>query len=1019
MDEMESYDFDIDQVNEEDDEEISEDEAFNEEDEKKYGAFFESCDEIPRQRRRSSNLLNEDLPEGEDSEGDEEDEDEDEEDEEDEEDDEELSDTAVQDNGSEEEDANEDTAVSEAQRFKSGDDVMQKLLNLDCDDEMSGVDSELEGLDEDGSEEVDDVVDLEYLVSGVDAKNVKRRRGLPEVTEAYDESEFNLKGSHAMIDGQTNGGQKLDFGSLFSSLPTKGAYTELRSKIESLGMVPAPGAAKRKGVSTGPEAAPLPTRMADRLNREAAYEEAQKQVTKWAPLIKKNREADQLIFEGTEPALAHPTSGALVGKFKAITTLEEEVQSILQKAELAEKQQMQLEDMELNKLSKEDLTARRAELAKMRSLMFYQEQKQKKIAKIKSKTYRKLKRKTEGKEAAKLELLAELDPEYAKEAVLKLQAQRIKERMSLKHKNTGKWAKQMLSRNDRGAELRQDLMDQLNRSRDLTKKIAGIESGDEVSSGDDDKYDEGDDGDDEDGRGRALKVLGDLEGDLDTEESAEAHPQKGLMAMKFMQRGLEQQRRETKRKLEEARNQIETGDISEGDEGAMLLLDESDEEASRPKKKKAVQKVTATGTGRFAFGAVENDSEDDAEPKADEGKKWRPTGETGVRVSNPLTVGFKRQRQPLPQIFESVDFEAEEDVFEIKPGKLRGVEPKPAKALLEKGCEESPADLRDQGGEAQERSNAPRAAKGKAESKRASNAIKEPLLCGENPWLAGDSIPVKKSVKMDKNKGSAQDGLANKLTTAKRKRMRDDERQLDGGVELNLDAVKSLESKVNGYHAMQAGRNGKRQKEDVLSAAKNAPAREQKDKNANSELIKAVASRQDYSDEDSDPEAMVKNIVHKSDISSITQRQLMEIAFANDDVLAEFEDEKEKIVEGDAGKDVDVTLPGWGGWGGLDIKPKKNIVVRKAKPYEGIATFKRKDANLKHVIINEKRNKKNSKLLASEVPFGFGNREQYEQTIRLPLGKEWNSAHTHSKFIAPRVITKMGQTIAPPRLGTK
>jgi U3 small nucleolar RNA-associated protein 14 len=61
--------------------------------------------------------------------------------------------------------------------------------------------------------------------------------------------------------------------------------------------------------------------------------------------------------------------------------------------------------------------------------MFYKEQKQKKIAKIKSKTYRKVHKKDKSQAAGEnlsIEELAKLDPELAQEKVLKLQADRIK-----------------------------------------------------------------------------------------------------------------------------------------------------------------------------------------------------------------------------------------------------------------------------------------------------------------------------------------------------------------------------------------------------------------------------------------------------------------------------------------------------------------------------------------------------------------------------------------------------------------
>jgi U3 small nucleolar RNA-associated protein 14 len=53
-------------------------------------------------------------------------------------------------------------------------------------------------------------------------------------------------------------------------------------------------------------------------------------------------------------------------------------------------------------------------------------------------------------------------------------------------------------------------------------------------------------------------------------------------------------------------------------------------------------------------------------------------------------------------------------------------------------------------------------------------------------------------------------------------------------------------------------------------------------------------------------------------------------------------------------QDLDITLPGWGSWGGIGTndKPKKRI-IKKAAP-----SAPRKDSGLDHVIINTKKNRK-------------------------------------------------------------
>ncbi len=53
------------------------------------------------------------------------------------------------------------------------------------------------------------------------------------------------------------------------------------------------------------------------------------------------------------------------------------------------------------------------------------------------------------------------------------------------------------------------------------------------------------------------------------------------------------------------------------------------------------------------------------------------------------------------------------------------------------------------------------------------------------------------------------------------------------------------------------------------------------------------------------------------------QRMTIAQAFADDDVIAEFREEKRALEERDKPKDIDLSLPGWGEWTGGDSKPSK------------------------------------------------------------------------------------------------
>lgn len=97
---------------------------------------------------------------------------------------------------------------------------------------------------------------------------------------------------------------------------------------------------------------------------------------------------------------------------------------------------------------------------------------------------------------------------------------------------------------------------------------------------------------------------------------------------------------------------------------------------------------------------------------------------------------------------------------------------------------------------------------------------------------------------------------------------------------------------------------------------------------------------------------------YTGDDETHTQRMTIQEAFANDDVIEEFVKEKEDAIEASKPKDLDLSLPGWGDWGGPGIdetKRKKKFIVP-AKP-----AAPRKDTSLAHVIINEDRDKKFAK----------------------------------------------------------
>ncbi len=160
------------------------------------------------------------------------------------------------------------------------------------------------------------------------------------------------------------------------------------------------------------------------------------------------------------------------------------------------------------------------------------------------------------------------------------------------------------------------------------------------------------------------------------------------------------------------------------------------------------------------------------------------------------------------------------------------------------------------------------------------------------------------------------------------------------------------------------------------------------------------------SESDSDNAATLPFVLRNQD--------LVRKAFAGDEVVADFEREKRATVQDEGEKIIDNTLPGWGSWTGPGIgkKAEQRNRGKVLTKIPGIAAEKRQDAKLERVIINEKRVKKNGKYLASSLPHPFETRQQYERSLRLPVGPEWTTKETFQGMTKPRVLMKPG-VIAP------
>lgn len=167
-----------------------------------------------------------------------------------------------------------------------------------------------------------------------------------------------------------------------------------------------------------------------------------------------------------------------------------------------------------------------------------------------------------------------------------------------------------------------------------------------------------------------------------------------------------------------------------------------------------------------------------------------------------------------------------------------------------------------------------------------------------------------------------------------------------------------------------------------------------------------------YTHKNDDIETEIPKVEDTTNVDNLvlSNEALVQRAFAGDMVSTDFHAEKEDAIQDEGDKIIDNTLPGWGSWIGEGVskrelaRNKDRFVTKQA----GVKAANRKDAKLERAIISEKRIKKNAKYMASVLPHPFESRQQYERSLRLPIGPEWTTKETFQKATKPRVMVKRG-----------
>lgn len=676
---------------------------------------------------------------------------------------------------------------------------------------------------------------------------------------------------------------------------------------------------------------PLEKPQAERIKRATGYEATKKKVGRWDPVVARSRTVDFVTFPIKHVTTKLEPTGDFLTKFKLKSDLEKELEEVDPTPMVEEEE----EEEPVFPMSYEEMVEHRQHLAKMRAQQSYKAAKAKRQSKIKSKKYHRVLKKEKLKQELKeFEELQKKDPEEALKKLEAIEKARALERHTLRHKSTGKWAKNKLIRAKYDKEVRQQLADQLAIGRGITKKVQDIQSTD-------------DEADDEATPNISLAQDPMNPWMMQRSDKSNVNAEFDFGYKKFVQNKMNKQK-------------VDSDSDSNNDN-----MDDNDSSNELGVLKERISNLSQ--------GHLDEESSDDNVEEVQAATKPEMVSEvnkTKIKVepkqiskeinSNTGKTLPKKQKRAQPKSKTTKPVATSN--WEVET--VHESESKPSEDIL------SAFD------------NHETSVAQKVEKK-----LKEMRRNIER--LENASRVSKKGSKQPSNENETDNLEYLKLKSKKVKAVIDEE--------LIETSSKTAEEQTNDDKDQPISK--------ILNAAQ-APVKESADSNIDPNRFIEVKPKYLNS-----AISQGENEYDQLDDDQVVPRVNIEEVFEEDDVVASFRQEKEDEINKDKPEDINLTLPGWGAWGGKGVKPqkrKRNRFILKAPP-----KMPRRDENKGDIIIKEYKDPKLAVHKVKDVPFPFESVKDYEASIRAPLGNTFIPEKAHKKLIRPSVITKAGKIIEP------
>ncbi|XP_055545767.1 U3 small nucleolar RNA-associated protein 14 homolog A [Wyeomyia smithii] len=215
---------------------------------------------------------------------------------------------------------------------------------------------------------------------------------------------------------------------------------------------------------------PLEKPVADRISRDALYGKAQTELELWEPVVTSMEVAPQMNFPlkyGNVRMIDQAPQK--ISQYRVKTDLMKAMEQLDRR--YREPKSKPVKSVEKYALTLEELKQKRKEAALQKMRELYKISKNRRMNKIKSKKYHKLQKREKVRAQIKqFEELQKKDPEAALAQLEAIEKQRYQERATLRHKNTGSWAKNMQIRAKYDMNVRKELAEQLSIGKELMGK---------------------------------------------------------------------------------------------------------------------------------------------------------------------------------------------------------------------------------------------------------------------------------------------------------------------------------------------------------------------------------------------------------------------------------------------------------------------------------------------------------------------------------------------------------------------